>query len=1107
MAQRPAPVLDVPVVRRRHHHRPRWWSGPFRLIAGFVIVGSLLVFAVLALTGRPLPAPEFVVREIEGRANRALAGQVQLRLGGAEAIVDERFIPRIRLTNVEVLSPSGARLALIPDLRATLDPMPLLHGKIAPKTLRLGGAQFDVRRDRAGRLDLPRPASTGEGRVPQAPLELLDALDRAFEVPLLAGIARIEVSDVAIRFDDTRTGQRWNLEDGTLTLDQTDESVAISLGLGLGLSSPGLDPARAEIDFISRKGSPEARMEARISNVSARDLAAQSPALAWLSALDAPISGSLRTGVGADGAVGKMAAVLTIGAGALNPMAGPDPVAFDAARVSLDYDPATGGLRFDEIAFDSHELRLRAGAKAWVQGPEGGLPDAFVAQIAINDLNADPEGLFADPVNFSQGSADLKVELDPFRVQVGHLVLIEEGRRISAEGNLEALANGWAVALDIGIDRIDSERLLALWPVNVVPKTRAWLRDNVATAELSDLEVALRLKPDSEPRLSLGYDFDAAEVRFIRTLPPILEGKGYATIYDTAYTLVLDQGHVLAPSGGKIDVADSVLSVPDILTVPAPTRVTLRTSSDIRSALSLLDEPPFRFLTKAGRPIDFAEGRARLEAILSFPLKAKLGPGEVDFLVTGTLDSVTSDRMVAGRPFASDRLDIRATNGGMEINGKGTLSGVPFDATWRQAFGSNGEGRSQVDATIELSQRFLDAFSIGLPRGSVSGTGAAQVKLRLAKGAPTRFELVSNLAGLRMRIPWIGWSKPAGTSGSLSVAGNLGSPPVIDSLKIAAAGLQAEGAIVLAPGGGLEIARFDRASLDRVFEGALDLRGQGRGKPPRIVVRSGVGDLRRASFGSEGEAGAGAGAGGLPIDIALDSLRVSSGIALTGFNGSFSTVGGLNGQFRANVNGGALVTGTAAPFPNGTGFRIRSDDAGGVFVAAGIFAKGRGGTLAMTLRPTDVERTYQGAVRITEIRVTDAPVLAELLGVISVVGLLEQLNGEGILFSDAQGNFLLTSDAVEIRDASAVGASLGVSASGVYRTATSQMSITGTISPVYLLNGIGQIFTRRREGLFGFNYQLSGTPQSLRVSVNPLSILTPGMFRDLFRAPPPTVAP
>jgi hypothetical protein len=70
--------------------------------------------------------------------------------------------------------------------------------------------------------------------------------------------------------------------------------------------------------------------------------------------------------------------------------------------------------------------------------------------------------------------------------------------------------------------------------------------------------------------------------------------------------------------------------------------------------------------------------------------------------------------------------------------------------------------------------------------------------------------------------------------------------------------------------------------------------------------------------------------------------------------------------------------------------------------------------------------------------------------------------------------------------------------------ASKQMDMQGVVSPFFAINGIGSIFTRRGEGLIGFNYTLRGPAAKPDVSVNPLSLFTPGMFREIFRRPPPT---
>jgi hypothetical protein len=133
--------------------------------------------------------------------------------------------------------------------------------------------------------------------------------------------------------------------------------------------------------------------------------------------------------------------------------------------------------------------------------------------------------------------------------------------------------------------------------------------------------------------------------------------------------------------------------------------------------------------------------------------------------------------------------------------------------------------------------------------------------------------------------------------------------------------------------------------------------------------------------------------------------------------------------------------------------------------------------------------------------------LADLLSAISVIGLLEQLSGSGILFQDVEARFVLTRSGVRVASSSAVGPSMGITMDGVYNTSSRQMDMQGVVSPIYAVNGLfGRLFSPRKgEGLFGFNYTLKGSASEPRVGVNPFSVFTPGIFREIFRRPPPTL--
>ena len=1070
------------------------------LLLSLAALAALAGFGVMGLTGKTLRLPVWAVVEVETRLNRALAGvgDTALSLGAIEITVDADWVPRLRLQDLVLAHPGGGTILTLPEMRVAFDSGALAQGQVRARSLVLVGGRINLRRDAEGRFDLDLGAGAAGLRLGSL-AEVLDAVDAAVALPALSYLRRIDAQALTLTLQDARAHRAWQVGDGRLTLENRDRELAMELGFSL--ASEGLAPAQATLTFVTRKNSPEARIRATVAGVSARDIAAQAPPLAWLGVLDAPISGQFATALDSRGRIGMLQAELTLAAGALHPNAETLPIPFDRAALSLNYDPARERINLTGVTVESPQLRLAANGHVDVPGAARGLPEAFVAQMRFSDVKVDPEGMFVEPVTFSEGALDLRLRLDPFRVEVGQLALVEDGQRLVAAGRVAAEPTGWNLALDLHLDAIRHDRLLALWPVALVPRTRAWLVDNVQEGLLSDVRAALRLTPEAEPKLALGYEFAGVDVHFIKTMPPIRQGHGYATIDGATYTMVLDQGQVTPPQGGVIDMAGTVFSVLDILQRPPQAEIHLRTDSSLTAALSLLDEPPFGFMKKAAREVDLGEGRARIDSVVRMPLKDRILLEDLSYQVTGRLTDVRSDVLVPGRVLTAPALTLTASRAGMAIAGAGKLGAVPFEVTYTQGFGPEAQGRSAVAGTVELSPLAVAEFGLGLPEGMVRGSGLGQIALALEHDQPPRLTLTSDLRGIALHLPEVGWAKPANATGRLLVEARLGTPPVVDRLEVEARGLRATGSVILRPSGGLEVARFDPFRVGDWLDAAVELTGRGPGRNVDVALTGGRLDLRRMTLG----ASAGGGDASSDLQVALDRVTVSDGIALTGLRGSFSPRGGFNGSFVAKVNDTAVVQGTVAPSKAGSAVRITSQDAGAVLAAAGIFTTARGGALDLSLIPTGPEGYYTGSAKATDLRVVDAPVLAALLSAISVVGILEQLNGDGLVFNQADADFRLTPEAVEVTRGAAVGLSLGVSMAGLYYINDQRLRLQGVVSPFYLLNGIGAILTRRGEGLFGFNYKLRGTADAPRISVNPLSILTPGMFREIFRRPPPTI--
>ena len=168
-----------------------------------------------------------------------------------------------------------------------------------------------------------------------------------------------------------------------------------------------------------------------------------------------------------------------------------------------------------------------------------------------------------------------------------------------------------------------------------------------------------------------------------------------------------------------------------------------------------------------------------------------------------------------------------------------------------------------------------------------------------------------------------------------------------------------------------------------------------------------------------------------------------------------------------------------------------------------------GGKLEITGQYNDTApgRPLIGQVRIKKYRIADAPILTRVLSIMALTGIVEALQDDGLAFNSLDIPFTLGQGWLEIKDAKATGVSLGFTASGTVYTYADVIDVSGTVVPAYALNSalghipvLGEIFTggEKGGGVFAANYTMSGPTAKPKVTVNPLSALTPGIFRNVF---------
>ncbi|WP_353472647.1 DUF3971 domain-containing protein [Salipiger sp. H15] len=1065
-------------------------------------LGTLLLLLLLVAggiwyaKGSSVSAPDWLRSAVEARIADALPG-TEVSFGDLRLRLQPDWLARIALTDVELRGPDGEQLAALGLIEAGLAPTELLRGEYELRVARVSGVQLMARRDAAGRLTMGFDDLLGRrGPAPDLPT-IMKLIDRLAIDPRLAGLQSVEADALTLRYEDARAGRAWTVDGGRVGLHREGASLRLSGDVALlGRSDV---PATLAFNAESPIGTGAASFGVTLNSLDTQDIATQSPALAWLNGLRAPISGALRGAITEAGELGELSATLQIGAGVLQPRADTQPIPFEDARTYFSFDPATNTLTFDEISVKSRIGTMVSDGRAVLEGPVGGMPDAMVGQFRFSRLEADPEGFFDDKLKLAGAETDWRLSFNPFRFELGRLRVTDPALPLRASGLLSAEEGGWRFSLDAQLDTLTPATLLSYWPRSAADKAREWIEKNIYAGTFQDVTAALRLEPGGSLVPYLQSRFTGVELTYSRTLPRLYEGVGLLTLLRNRLTVALDSGEVRPRQGGVLQGEGSSFVIPDLAARPMTGEVMVHATGPLEAALSYLDEEPLEVMKKANKPVALGTGEVAADVRVVTPLKHGVQREEINVIADATVTGVESAELVPGKVLRSDALYVAVDDTGVSVRGQGDLSGAPFDGAWSQSFTPDTPGK--VEGEVVLSEAVSQALGIGLPKGTFSGEGRGKIDITLAHGQPPSFVLTSDMAGLGVSLPQLGWRLPPAGTGALEVEGTLGTPVSVEKLAIKAPGLTAQGSVALNENGTLRRLSLPVLRTGGWLDGSAVLVGRGRNAAPAIRITGNALDMRGAPLG-----GSGGGGGGGPIEVAVAQLQVTDKIAVRDFQGKFSTARGLNGTFTGAV-GKAAIQGDVVPQNGGTAIRIRARDAGDVLKGAGVMQNIQDGTFDLTLVPVKGKSgEYDGLLKIEGTRMQKNPAVVQLLDGISVVGIIDQLNGPGIFFSEVEARFRMTPQQIILTRSSATGPSMGISMDGYANLATGMMDMQGVLSPIYVINGIGQLFSRKGEGLIGFNFNLRGPVADPAVSVNPLSVFTPGMFRDIFRRPPPQVS-
>jgi uncharacterized protein YhdP len=196
--------------------------------------------------------------------------------------------------------------------------------------------------------------------------------------------------------------------------------------------------------------------------------------------------------------------------------------------------------------------------------------------------------------------------------------------------------------------------------------------------------------------------------------------------------------------------------------------------------------------------------------------------------------------------------------------------------------------------------------------------------------------------------------------------------------------------------------------------------------------------------------------------------------------------------------------------PDGGSSRLTlgSDDAGVLFRALETYADAEGGRLTFDgeARLDAPGLPFAGRVDVRGFTLTRSPVLARVVQMSSLPGIADTLRNRGLQFSQLTASIAHRDGILTLTDGLAAGPSLGIQWSATVDRVRGTVTGHGTLAPSYYgLNRsaarvplVGQVLTGvNREGFQAVEFDVRGPLGDPRVSVQPLSVLAPGILRDL----------
>jgi hypothetical protein len=1096
----------------RHVQRGAWILGA--VLAAFLF---FLGGAAVRLMMGPISLGPFA-GAIEDSINDSISGLV-VRFD--QAVLEwSRGDGKINLIilGAKVFDLDGRIVAQAPKADLDFDAAAMVGGRLALKRFSLIGVQLTGLRSKDGNLHLGFGTDRNGPDILETIRTILKGSERGS-----GSLQSFAIRDARLAFSDEPTGLFIVSTHANFVLQEAQGRLNTTLEAAVEISGA---PSTVKATAVLGEGGLPERGTLEVHGLSLPALAENSANFAGLAPYRLVSDVSADFVMGANGSFAS-ADFRVAGGGSVDMAELGGPLAIDSFTLDGSYTGNGSRLTVRTLDIAGKQLSGKAHADIALNWDNDGFK-AIAGEADAENLKLAFPSLFREPLtlahlSFKGGYDDASHTLNWEKVSL-------RANPLSADFSGKAVfANPMSPALTLNgsIAGVPVRDLLRYWPETVAQGAFRWIDDNVLDGRVGPAKIDIDLPAGamdepltSDDGVSVSFPFEDATIRYLGEMTPVTQARGEAVLLGKSFKATIAQGRVgpIALSAGDIDLDEIHLrGSAGIIKVHA--------QGDVPDVLALIDEKPLNYPTRFGLDPKATSGKASLDLDFAVPMRRDVAREEIGIQIAAKATDMSVPLDSRMRLDGADAaFDIDA--GSLVSSGAGTISGTPVTFDWSESFASDGDS-TRIDVSTILDERSRPVLGLTQPDW--------------VKGA---MPLKAHLYGRRFHIADIAFDADATDATaefrSINLVKSAGTPARITGLVHFKedGGILVDGLAVTGDGldvlGDLEIDnrhRLAKASLSHVRAGdgndftadialrdddGLDVKLRGAKLDGRLLFAAAHPDKGKPAPPPEDTASALSDPLSIEAQIDHVALRDDFGIDDVSLGIAFGRNERLD-RFSLDAMGlgGAKITGRLGATKSARELIVDSGDAGS-FVRGftGFTSIGGGKLTAHVLLPPEGREgqaiegpiQYTGTVELSDIVVTDQPFISRLFAAGSLDGPLRLLQGEGIAITRLNAPFSMRGKQITIRDGRFSGPAIGATFEGTVDRATERVDITGTLVPVYGLNSmlgsvpvLGDLFVSKPgEGIFGLTYAMRGYLNEPGLMVNPLSVLTPGIFRRIF---------